>query len=188
MYNLAIFASGSGSNAENIICHFNEGNLAKVVLVLSENKDAFVLERARKTNVSSMLFTLDELKNGKILSDLKGYSIDYIILAGFLKLFPASIIEEFPQRIINIHPALLPKFGGKGMYGAKVHKAVIEASEKESGITIHYVNNNYDEGGIIFQAKCPVRKDDTPEMLAQRIHKLEYEHFPIVIEKLIQNA
>ncbi len=185
MNNIAIFASGSGSNAENIINHFRGGNLAQVVLVLSENKDAFVFERARKLNVSAVLFSLEELKNGKILSTLKQHSVDIIVLAGFLKLFPHSIIEEFPQKIVNIHPALLPKYGGKGMYGDRVHKAVIEAGEKESGITIHYVNNNYDEGGIIFQAKCPILPNDKPEDLAQRVHKLEYEYFPSVIEKLL---
>jgi len=185
MNNIAVFASGSGTNAENIICHFNSGNLAKVALVLSENKDAFVFERARKLNVPTLLFTLEELRIGKVISILKHYQIDYIVLAGFLKLFPTSIIEIYSQRIVNIHPALLPKYGGKGMYGSKVHKAVIEAGENESGITVHYVNQNYDEGNIIFQAKCPVLKDDSPETLAQRIHSLEYKYFPRVIEQLI---
>ncbi|HCT31114.1 MAG TPA: phosphoribosylglycinamide formyltransferase [Bacteroidales bacterium] len=185
MNNIAIFASGSGSNAENIINHFNGGNLARVVLVLSENKDAFVFERARKLSVFTVLFSLEELKSGNVLSILKQYNVDFIVLAGFLKLFPQSIIEEFPQKIVNIHPALLPKYGGRGMYGDKVHKAVVDAGEKESGITIHYVNNNYDEGGIVFQAKCPVFPSDKPEDLAQRVHQLEYEHFPKVIEKLL---
>lgn len=185
MNNIAIFASGSGSNAENIINHFNGGNLARVVLILSENPSAYVFERARKFNIPAVLFSLDDLKNGKILAVLRQYSVDIIVLAGFLKLFPHQIIEEFPQKIVNIHPALLPKFGGKGMYGDKVHKAVIEAGEKESGITIHYVNANYDEGGIIFQAKCPVLPNDKPEDLAKRIHELEFEFFPKVIEKLL---
>lgn len=188
MNNIAIFASGSGSNAENIINHFNYGNLAKVVLVLSENKNAFVFERARKLSVPTLFFTIDELKTGKVLSILKQYNIDIVVLAGFLKLFPESIIDEYPQKIVNIHPALLPKYGGKGMYGSRVHEAVINAGEKESGITIHYVNRNYDDGNIIFQAKCPVMKDDTPDVLAQRIHSLEYEHFPKVIEKLLQET
>jgi len=186
MNNIAIFASGSGSNAENIINHFKGGNLAQVVLVLSENKDAFVFERARKLNIPAVLFSIDDFKNGRILSTLKQYNVDFIVLAGFLKLFPHQIIEEFPQKIVNIHPALLPKYGGKGMYGDRVHKAVIEAGENESGITIHYVNNYYDEGGIIFQAKCQVLPNDKPEDLAQRVHKLEYEHFPKVIEKLLK--
>ncbi len=185
MNNIAIFASGSGSNAENIINHFRQGNIAKVVLVFSENREAFVLERARKLNVPSILFTLEELKNGKVLSDLKSYKVDYVVLAGFLRLFPNSIIEEFPQKIVNIHPALLPKFGGKGMYGDRVHKAVIESGEPESGITIHYVDSKYDEGGIIFQAKCPIFKNDTFESLAQRVHELEYRYFPQVIESLL---
>jgi phosphoribosylglycinamide formyltransferase-1 len=185
MNRIAIFASGSGTNAENIINHFNRGTTAKVVLVLSENEKAFVLERARKLNVPSILFTLDELQNGKILSDLKRYQVDYIVLAGFLRLFPATIIEEFQQKIVNIHPALLPKYGGKGMYGSRVHKAVIESKELESGITIHYVNPNYDDGNIIFQAKCAVMADDSPETLAQRIHQLEYEYFPTIIEQII---
>jgi len=185
MNNIAIFASGSGSNAENIINHFKGGNLARVVLILSENRDAFVFERAQKLSVPSVLFSLDELKNGKILSTLKQYDVDIIVLAGFLKLFPHSIIEEFPQKIVNIHPALLPKYGGKGMYGDRVHKAVIEAGDKESGITIHYVDSKYDEGGIIFQAKCPILKNDTFESLAQRVHELEYKYFPQVIESLL---
>jgi phosphoribosylglycinamide formyltransferase-1 len=185
MNKIAIFASGSGTNAENIINHFERGKVAKVVLVLSENEQAFVFERALKLNVPALHFTLEELKNGKVLSVLKHYQIDYIILAGFLKLFPASIIEEFPHKIVNIHPALLPKFGGKGMYGSKVHQAVIESGENESGITVHYVNQNYDDGNILFQAKCPVLKSDSPETLAQRVHALEYKYFPQVIEQMI---
>jgi len=186
MNNIAIFASGSGSNAENIINHFNRGNIARVVLVLSENKNAFVFERARKLNVPSLYFTIDELKNGKVLSVLKQYQADFIVLAGFLKLFPESIIAEYPQRIVNIHPALLPKYGGKGMFGSRVHKAVIEAGEKESGISIHYVNQNYDDGNIIYQAKCAVLKDDTPETLAEKIHLLEYKYYPEILTKLIE--
>lgn len=186
MNKIAIFASGSGTNAENIINHFKQKDFAKVVLVLSENKDAFVLERAHKLNVPAVNFSIEDLKSGKILDLLIKYSVDFIVLAGFLKLFPASIIDKYPQKIVNIHPALLPKFGGKGMYGLRVHKAVIESGDKESGITIHYVNNNYDEGNIIFQAKCPVFIDDTPDILAQRIHKLEYEYFPKMIESLLK--
>ncbi len=185
MNNIAIIASGSGSNAENIINHFRQGNIARVVLVLSENKEAYVFERARKLDVPSILFNSEEFLNGTVSKTLKRYQVDFIVLAGFLKLFPHSIIEEFPQRIVNIHPALLPKFGGKGMYGNKVHKAVIESGEQESGITIHYVDSKYDEGGIIFQATCPVLKDDTFETLAQRVHELEYKYFPQVIESLL---
>lgn len=186
MKNIAIFASGSGTNSENIIDHFNSGNLAKVILVLTENKNAYVLERAKKYGVSAFYFPVEDLKNGKILNLLKEYCIDIIVLAGFLKLFPQSIIDIFPQQIVNIHPALLPKYGGKGMYGNRVHQAVIEAGEPESGITIHYVNSNYDDGNIIFQAKCPVMKDDTPDTLAQRVHSLEYKYYPEVIESLLK--
>jgi phosphoribosylglycinamide formyltransferase-1 len=185
MRNIAIFASGSGTNAENIIKHFSDKKDAKVTLVLTENPNAFVLERAKNQHVPTLVFSLEELKGGSILHTLKQQNIDYIVLAGFLKLIPSDIIEAFPNRIINIHPALLPKFGGKGMYGNKVHQAVIESGEKESGITIHYVNKHYDEGSIIFQAKCPVLENDTPELLAQRIHNLEYINFPKVIEDLI---
>lgn len=185
MSNIAIFASGSGSNAENIVKHFSSSQISKVVLILSENQNALVFERARKLNVPSRYFTLEEFKKGNVLEVLREYQVDFIVLAGFLKLFPDSIIEEFPQKIVNIHPALLPKFGGKGMYGDKVHKAVIDAGEVESGITIHYVDCNYDEGGIIFQAKCPVLKDDTFDTLAHRVHELEYKYFPQVIESLL---
>ncbi|NVO10006.1 MAG: phosphoribosylglycinamide formyltransferase [Bacteroidales bacterium] len=186
MKRIAIFASGSGSNAENIIMHFNRDEVAKVVIILSENRDAFVLERARKLNVPSHLFTMDELNDGGVLMVLKAYDVDFIVLAGFLKLFPKSIIDIYHQKIVNIHPALLPKFGGKGMYGSRVHNAVIESREKESGITIHFVNQNYDDGDIIFQAKCKVLENDTPEILAQRIHALEYEYYPEIIVKLIE--
>jgi phosphoribosylglycinamide formyltransferase 1 len=185
MSNIAIFASGSGTNAENIISYFRQNNYAKVVLVLSDNKNAFVLERVQKYDVPAFFFPIDDLKNGKVLEKVKEYSVDFIVLAGFLKLFPQEIIEEFPNKIINIHPALLPKYGGKGMYGNRVHKAVIEAGEKESGITIHYVNPHYDDGNIIFQAKCPVMGNDTPDTLAQRVHKLEYKFFPEIIETLL---
>lgn len=185
MKRIAIFASGSGTNAENIINHFNQVEFAKVVLVLTDNKNAFVLERAHKLNVSAQCFQLEELKNGQVLNLLKSYHVDFIVLAGFIKLFPQTIIEEFPHKIVNIHPALLPKYGGKGMYGDRVHKAVIESGETESGITIHFVNQNYDDGGIVFQAKCPVFPDDKPETLAQRIHQLEYKFFPKVIEDLV---
>lgn len=186
MRNIAIFASGSGTNAENIIKHFTDNKVAKVTLILTENPNAFVLERAKNQYVPFLVFSLEELKGGSILKELQDRNIDYIVLAGFLKLIPSDIIEAFPDRIINIHPALLPKFGGKGMYGNKVHQAVIESGEKESGITIHYVNKQYDEGSIIFQAKCPVLENDIPELLAQRIHSLEYKHFPQVIEDLIK--
>ena len=188
MNRIAIFASGSGTNAENIINYFNHGEIARVVLILSDSKDAYVLERARKLDVPAQHFLFDDLKNGKVLDVLQKHQINFIVLAGFLKLFPQSIIEEFPHRIVNIHPALLPKFGGKGMFGDRVHQAVIESGESESGITIHFVNKNYDDGGIVFQAKCPVLADDNPETLARRIHQLEYEFFPKVIENLLKES
>jgi phosphoribosylglycinamide formyltransferase 1 len=188
MKRIAIFASGSGTNAKNIIEHFANKDVAVIKLVLSNVKDAYVLERAKKLHVPTLVFTREEFyhsdKIQQILSDDK---IDFIVLAGFLWLLPASLIKLFPNRIINIHPALLPKYGGKGMYGHHVHKAVINNHEKESGITIHYVNENYDEGSIIFQAKCPIEPSDTPDSLAERIHELEHKHFPSVIEEVLKN-
>ena len=186
MKNIAILASGSGTNAENIIAYFSTRNTAKVALVLSNKRDSFVLERAAKHNIRSVFFDRKEFYvTGKVLRYLLLYKIDFIVLAGFLWLVPEEILKEYEGRIINIHPALLPGYGGKGMFGDKVHKAVIENKEKESGITIHYVNRYYDEGDIIFQAKCQVEPDDTPDSLASKVHKLEYEFFPKIIEDLI---
>lgn len=186
MQRIAIFASGSGTNAEEIIKYFKEkNNDVEVALVLSNKKDAFVLQRAKKLNVPSLTFTKEELKSGKVAAWLKEYKIDWIVLAGFLLKVPGKIIEAFPERIVNIHPALLPAYGGKGMYGERVHQAVIEAGEKESGISIHFVNENYDEGDIIFQAKCKIDKDDTPDSLADKIHVLEHKYFPKVLEDTI---
>lgn len=185
MKHIAVFASGSGTNAENIIRYFFESKIAQVSLVLSENMDAFVLKRAEKMGVPTIVFNLDELKSGVVTAKLIEHNIDFIVLAGFLKLIPINLLSSFPKRIVNIHPALLPKYGGKGMYGMKVHKAVIEAGELESGISIHLVNENYDEGNILFQAKCPVIPCDEPETLAERVHSLEYEYFPPVIERFI---
>lgn len=184
MSNIAIFASGSGTNAEKMISYFNSGNIS-VKLILTNNKEAFVIERAKKHNVSYYVFDREEFKSGGVTQILKNNNIDLIVLAGFLWLIPEDLINSYPNKIINIHPALLPKYGGKGMYGDNVHKAVIKNKEKESGITIHYVNNEYDKGNIILQARCPVKQNDTPEILAQRIHKLEHEYFPKVIEDLL---
>lgn len=185
---IVIFASGNGSNAENIIKYFQKENRAEVVLVLSNKKDAKVLERAENLQVPSHYFSREELNNPeKILSLLKNQQADLIVLAGFLWKFPEHIIKEFPNKIINIHPALLPKYGGKGMYGDFVHRAVLENKEPESGISIHYVNEEYDEGAIIIQRKVSVSESDTSETLAQKIHALEYEWFPKVIEKLLFN-
>ncbi len=188
MKNIAVFASGSGSNAEQIIRYFKEHHLeARVALLLSNNPNAYALERAKNFQVDSLVFSREDLYNtSKIKNALTSNNIDLIVLAGFLWLMPNDIVAAFPDRIVNIHPALLPKYGGKGMYGDNVHRAVIAAGEKESGITIHYVNGEYDSGSAIFQTTCPVLPNDTPNALAQRIHRLEHEHFPKVIEQVIK--
>lgn len=186
MKKIAIFASGSGSNAENIICFFAKNPEICVNSVFCNVPDAYVLERAKKYHIPTHVFNREAFRDpGKVLRQLKEEGIDFIVLAGFLWLLPDCITSAYPNRIVNIHPALLPSYGGKGMYGHHVHEAVITAGEKESGITIHYVNNHYDEGTIIFQAKCPVLPGDTPDTLAARIHELEYAHFPRVIEEVI---
>jgi phosphoribosylglycinamide formyltransferase-1 len=187
MRNIAIFASGSGSNAENIITYFSNRNSAKVALVMSNNRNAFVLERAAKLNIRSVFFDRKEFYNtGKVLRYLQLYKIDYVVLAGFLWLIPEDILNQYNGKIINIHPALLPKYGGKGMYGHNVHKAVIKNREKESGITVHHVNSQYDSGDIIFQSKCKVEPSDTYESLAEKVHALEYLHYPHVIEEQLE--
>ena len=188
MKKILIFASGSGTNAQNIIEYFNELVEINVSLVFSNNKDAKVLDRAKNLGVDTVVFTREDLyQNSKVIEMLANEQPDLIVLAGFLWLIPSSIIKKFPNKIVNIHPALLPKYGGKGMYGMHVHRAVIDNNETESGITIHFVNEEYDAGDIIFQATCPVEKDDTPDLLAQRIHTLEHEHFPKVIEKVLDS-
>ncbi len=185
MKRIVIFASGSGTNAENIIKYFKNNKLISVVQVLSNKKDAKVLERAKRLNVSSINFNKsDFFTSDKILTILKEKA-DFIVLAGFLWKIPTEIIEAFPNKILNIHPALLPKYGGKGMYGMHVHEAVVKNKETESGITIHYVNENYDEGAIVFQERFKVLATDTAEDVAQKIHKLEYEFFPKIIEKVV---
>lgn len=182
---IALFASGSGSNAENIVHFFSKNTELAFPVIISNKSDAYIHERAKKLQIPSFTFSREEFSTGEnILALLKQQNIDRIVLAGFLLKVPQAIIEAFPQKIINIHPALLPKFGGKGMYGMRVHQAVAEAGEKESGITIHYVNDRYDDGNIIFQAKCPVLPSDTPEMIAEKVHALEYEYFPKVIAKI----
>ena len=188
MKKIAIFASGSGSNAENIIQYFLSKPEISVDSVFCNVAEAYVLKRAEKYNVPTFLFNREDLKNQeKVLQILQERQIDFIVLAGFLWLMPSFIVSAFPNRIINIHPALLPHHGGKGMYGMKVHEAVIAAGEKESGITIHYINNQYDKGDPIFQARCPVEAGETPESLAKKVHALEYAHFPRVIEEILQN-
>jgi len=184
MKKVAIFASGSGSNAENIVQYFKKRENLNIECIYSNKSDAFVLERAHKYQIFSRVFTREELySTNNIVNELKDKGVDLIVLAGFLWLVPQSLIDNFT--IINIHPALLPNYGGKGMYGQKVHEAVVANGEKESGITIHYVNNRYDEGQIIFQAKCEVLPSDTPDDVAIKVHQLEYQHFPSVIEKVL---
>lgn len=186
---IAIFASGSGTNAENIIKYFKDNLLIEVSLVICNKKDAYVLERARREKVPGLFFSKPEFEKGeRILKALEEYKIDFIVLAGFLLKVPRSILDAYASKIINIHPALLPKFGGKGMYGDKVHEAVLAAHEQETGITIHYVNSEYDSGNIIFQANCPVLLSDNAHEIARRVHKLEYEYFPKIIEQTIQRT
>jgi phosphoribosylglycinamide formyltransferase-1 len=181
---IALFASGSGSNAQNIIEYFSENELVEVDSVWTNNPNAYALERAKKFGVDTFVFTKDEFRNSNfVVETLKKRNIDLIILAGFLWLIPVNLIQNF--KIINIHPALLPKYGGKGMYGLNVHRAVVENKDSESGISIHFVNEKYDDGEIIFQAKCPVLPTDSPEEVAIKVHQLEYKYFPEVIEKVL---
>lgn len=185
---LAIFASGSGSNAENIVRYFNQQERIKVSMVFVNNPQAGVIQRMQHLNVPIFLFNKSMLyETNEVLMALKSYSIDFIVLAGFLWLVPSSIIDAYPNKILNIHPALLPKYGGKGMYGNKVHEQVIANKETVSGITVHEVNQVYDQGRILFQATCPVLESDNVESLANRIHSLEYYHFPRVIESWIRS-
>ncbi len=186
MKRIVIFASGSGTNAENLIKFFHNSDNASVIQVLTNNPHAKVLDRAKKLNVSALSFNRIALsKTDDVLNILRASKPDLIVLAGFLWKFPEFILNEFPNKVINVHPALLPKFGGKGMYGMHVHKAVVENKETETGITIHYVNENYDEGAIIFQAKCEVTPTDTADDVAAKIHELEMEHFPKVVKELL---
>ena len=181
-----IFASGNGTNAENIIHYFSNHRFIQVKEVLSNNPDAFVHERVKNLGIPSGSFSKWEFQNAFFSVRLE--AVDFIVLAGFLWFIPAYLIDIFPDKIINLHPSLLPKFGGKGMYGHHVHEAVIKAREKQSGITIHLVNKEYDKGKVLFQATCEVTNQDMPDSLAQKIHKLEQEHFPKVIEKYVQLA
>ncbi len=187
MKSIAIFASGSGTNTESLIRFFRTNPFGRVNLVLSNKSDAYVIERAQSFGIETVVFDREQFYHtGEVLSILKSRQIEFVILAGFLWLVPDILLENFEQRVVNIHPALLPKFGGKGKYGRLVHEAVIASGDRESGITIHYVNQKYDEGNIIFQATCKVAGDDTPDSLAKKIHALEYEHFPKVVEGLLQ--
>lgn len=186
MIQIALFASGSGSNAERITKYFCSHHKIMPAVIFTNNPDAFVIERAKHLGLPCVVVGKAQLNDEQFFKNLlASYNIDFIVLAGFLLQIPAYLVEAFPQRIVNIHPALLPKYGGKGMYGNYVHEAVIANNEKESGISIHYVNENYDEGAILFQAKTYVGEGDTAETLAERIHALEYAYFPKVIEDVI---
>ena len=186
MRKIAIFASGSGTNAENIIKYFADSQDIKVVLVVSNNPKAGVHARANQLSIPSVTFTNEEFVDGrKVLKKLSKYQVDWIVLAGFLRKISPALLKAYSDKIINIHPALLPKYGGKGMYGMRVHEAVVAAGDRESGITIHYVNENYDEGKIIFQTSCPVLPTDTPEEVASKVHVLEYTHYPQVIKSTV---
>jgi phosphoribosylglycinamide formyltransferase-1 len=188
MKRIVILASGSGTNAENLITFFQDKRSAQVVQVLSNNPRAKVIDRCKLLNVSCLSFNrIAFTQTEDVLNILKSTDPDLIVLAGFLWKIPENILAEFPDKIINIHPALLPKFGGKGMYGMHVHEAVVANGESESGITIHWVNENYDEGAVIFQAKCVVSSDDSAEDIAAKVHRLEMEHFPKVVERLLDN-
>lgn len=188
MKKIAIFASGSGTNAENIIRYFKERGTAVVDLVLSNRSDAKVLERAKNLGVDTMVFDRQQFcETGEVLDILKARGIDYAVLAGFLWLVPADLIRAYEGRMVNVHPALLPRHGGKGMYGDRVHQAVVECGDTESGITIHKVNEVYDSGDIIAQFKVSVTPEDTPETVAAKVHELEYKHFPEVIEAELSN-
>ncbi|MEO6884360.1 MAG: phosphoribosylglycinamide formyltransferase [Bacteroidia bacterium] len=186
MKRIALFASGNGTNAQKIIDYFQSNSEIKISLLVCNKADAFVLKRAENVNVESVVINKkDFFETEKINFLLAEKKIDWIILAGFLWMIPSSLIKKFPNKIINIHPALLPKFGGQGMYGMNVHKAVIAAQEKESGISIHFVNEKYDDGKIIFQARCEISENETSESLAEKIHQLEHLHFSKEIEKIV---
>ena len=184
MKNIVIFASGSGTNAENIILYFKNNNKVKVVAVFSNNPNALVIEKANKLKVPTFVFSRDELKSEVFLQKITAFKPDLIVLAGFLWQFPERIIMAYKNKIINIHPALLPKFGGKGMWGNHVHKAVLEAKEKESGATVHFVTPGIDEGEIILQKSFEISESETVESLAKKIHEVEYEIFPKAINKV----
>ncbi len=185
-YQIAIFASGRGSNAEQIIDYFSDNPSVNICLILSNRSKAKVLELAEKNHIPTLITTRDEFYHSdKITKNLVKYNVDLVVLAGFLWLIPAYLVKAYPDKILNIHPALLPKFGGKGMYGMNIHKAVHNAKENETGITIHYVNEVYDDGEVIFQAACKLSGEDTPERIAEKVLALEHHHLPRVIEQII---
>lgn len=183
---IAIFASGNGSNAEAIVRYFQSTGTAEVVLVIANRSEAQVLERAQRLHVPSVSIPSSEFRQPeRLMPLLEQYRVDWIVLAGFLLMIPDYLVKAYARKMVNIHPALLPKFGGKGMYGMNVHRAVVEQGERETGITIHFVDEHYDEGEVIFQAKCEVLPTDTPEMVAQKVHQLEYRYYPSVIESIL---
>ena len=185
MKRLAVFVSGGGTNLQRIAEYFMPNKDVEIACVVSNNKDAYANQRAKNLGIPLLLVDKAAFNSEKFVERLKSMDIDLIVLAGFLWLIPQGLIEAFPNKIINIHPALLPKYGGKGFYGHHVHEAVVAAHEKESGITIHYVNEKYDSGNIIFQAKVSVSRNDTPDDVAEKIHVLEQMNFPVVIENLL---
>ena len=184
--NIAIFASGGGSNAQKIIEHFAQSTQVEIALIVSDKRKAGVIEKAETAGIPWYVHSQDEMEDGTLLTVLEEYKIDFIVLAGYLKKIGQDLIDAFPNAIVNIHPALLPKYGGKGMYGMNVHEAVVAAGEIESGPTIHFVNEHYDEGTIIAQFKCPVYKNDNAEAVQKRVLALEHKHYPKVIESIIQ--
>ena len=185
MKKILLFASGTGSNVENIIHHFKNHQDIIVVGVLTNNPNAQVIDKAKNHNVPTLIFNREQLTDGFVFDKIAELKPDLIVLAGFLWKMPEEIVKAYPNKIINIHPALLPKYGGKGMYGIKVHQTVLDNKEKETGITIHYVNEHYDEGEFIFQQKVAIEDCKTPEDVADKIHELEHKHFPIIIEKIL---
>jgi len=188
MKKIVVFASGSGSNAENIIKHFKETKIAQVVSVFTNNPNAKVIERAKNHQIPVEIFAKTELLERNLLQKIQEIDPDLIVLAGFLLKFPENIIELYPNKIINIHPALLPSYGGKGMYGMHIHRAIVNNKEKETGISIHYVNEHYDEGGIIFQKNVALTEEDTPETVAEKIHELEQKYFPEIIQAVLEDS
>ncbi len=186
MSNIAVFVSGNGTNLQRIADFFQDDDNVNIACVVCNNPDAYAIQRAEKMNIPVVMVNKKILNDESFVKVLKDKGVDFIVLAGFLLLIPASLVKAYPNKIINIHPALLPKYGGKGFYGEHVHEAVVAAHEPESGITIHYVNEKYDSGDIIFQARVRLDAVETPDSLAAKIHKLEYEHFPVIIKSLLE--